>query len=351
MIDSPDRTAIRKHLFKWFDGLDRPLPWLERRNPYKVWVSEIMLQQTQIATVVGYYNRFIKRFPNVKKLAAVELDDVLSLWEGLGYYRRARQLHKAARMIVELHDGRFPTDFDQVLSLPGIGRYTAGAILSIALEQRHPILEGNTVRLFSRLIGMQQDAFQGGSQAMLWKVSEALLPRKRVGDFNQALMDFGREVCTAKTPKCESCCIRNYCKARIQGRQHEIPHRARKIKYEELNESIVLVKRRNKYLVRQCGEGERWNGLWDFPRVAGHQPQKIAGAIQDKTGLSVELESLEHSIRHAVTRFRIKLDCFRAKSVVGRLTSKSDFIWKTVEEIEALPMNVTGRKFAKKFLQ
>ena len=175
---SAQRTAFRRRLLKWFDANQRDLPWRKNRTPYRIWVSEIMLQQTQVATVIAYYRRFMKQFPTVKKLAAAEQSEVLKLWEGLGYYRRARQLHAAAQQVVDQHGGKFPTDFDSVLALPGIGRYTAGAILSISLDQRLPILEGNTIRLFARLLAMPDDPRTTANQKVLWKFAESILPKQ-----------------------------------------------------------------------------------------------------------------------------------------------------------------------------
>ena len=346
-----NRTTIRKRILKCFDRRERDLPWLKKRTPYKVWVSEIMLQQTQISTVIGYYKKFIKRFPNINKLAAADEQDVLALWEGLGYYRRARQLHKAARVIAEQHAGKFPTDFDAVLALPGIGRYTAGAILSISLDQKLPILEGNTIRLFSRLAGLREDAFNRESQKQLWAISESLLPNKRAGDFNQAVMDFGRDVCRPKNPDCPSCCLQDFCVARVKGLQQEIPFKAAKMKYEDLNEAIVLIRRRKKILIRQCQDGERWAGLWDFPRFENGNVPEMELSVLESTGLNANIAVLNHSIKHAVTRFRIKLDCYESTSVSGRIKRDSRYVWKTVNEIEALPLSVTGRKFANKFLK
>ena len=345
-----NRIAIRNRILKWFDQRDRPLPWLVNRTPYRIWVSEIMLQQTQISTVIEYYKRFIKRFPNVKKLASANEQEVLSLWEGLGYYRRARQMHRAAQIVMEEHRGQFPIDFEDVLALPGIGRYTAGAILSISLDQKLPILEGNTIRLFSRWIGWSKDVGSTESQNELWAVSQSLLPAKRVGDLNQALMDFGREVCQPKNPKCDSCCVSEFCRAMIQGSQQEIPFKAAKMVYQDVNESIVLVRRRSKVLMRQCQDGERWAGLWDFPRFAGERSQKIENTVFEETGLMAQLGNLNHTIKHAVTRFRIKLDCYEAESVTGRLRRDSKYVWKSIAELDELPLSVTGRKFARKFL-
>ena len=352
-MNVPHKKAIQNRLLKWFDQKQRDLPWLHEGTPYHIWVSEIMLQQTQIATVIDYYHRFVKCFPNVRKLAAANVDDVLKLWEGLGYYRRARQLHLAAKEVVAKHDGEFPTDFDSVLALPGIGRYTAAAILSISLNQQHAILEGNTIRLFARLMGYREDTTRSTSQKMLWSFSESLLPRTRCGDFNQALMDFGREICKPKNPACDRCPLANFCPTFIQGLQSVIPLKGKKMQYEDLHEAIVMVKRNNKYLMRKCQPGERWAGLWDFPRAnigSENQSHSICESLKQSTGLTIQLKSLDKTIKHGVTRFRITLECFQASSVQGRLKKQDKFQWQSYEQVQALPLSSTGRKFADLFL-
>ena len=351
MHDAKWKSALRRKLLKWFDENQRDLPWRKNKTPYRIWVSEIMLQQTQVATVIDYYNRFIKQFPNVKKLAAAPESDVLKLWEGLGYYRRARQMHAAANVVMDQHGGKFPTEFDQVIALPGIGRYTAGAILSISSDQRTPILEGNTIRLFARLMTMKSDPRSTANQKALWDFSESLLPRKRCGDFNQALMELGSEVCSPKQPKCLLCPIKNLCPTYVQGLQREIPVAAKKMKYEDINEAVIVVQRNGKYLLRECGPGERWAGLWDFPRYglqknASHT--QLTSMLKQQTGLTVKLRPSNKQIKHAVTRFRITLDCFVADDIQGRLKKSSTRLkWMTNQEINEAPMSITGRKIAK----
>ncbi len=374
MHDAKWKSALRRKLLKWFDENQRDLPWRKNKTPYRVWVSEIMLQQTQVATVVDYYKRFIKTFPTVKKLAAAEEAEVLKLWEGLGYYRRAKQLHAAAKAVVEQHGGKFPTDFESVLALPGIGRYTAGAILSISLDQQQPILEGNTIRLFARLMEIKSDPRSTSNQKSLWEFSESILPRKRCGDFNQSLMELGSEVCHPKRPQCLICPIRDLCPTSVKGLQESIPVATKKIEYEELNEAIVVLQRGNKFLVRQCGPDERWAGLWDFPRYEigsaaekpigentkkpakarltrvnanGNPARAIETAVNQDTGLVVSLDKSDKQLKHAVTKYKIKLDCYIAGEVSGRLKKSAGKLkWMTIDQVHDSPMSVTGRKIA-----
>lgn len=310
-----------------------------------------MLQQTQVTTVVAYYQRFIKRFPTIKKLASAEEAEVLKLWEGLGYYRRARQLHSAAKTVVEKHAGKFPTQFEDVLALPGIGRYTAGAILSISLDQSHPILEGNTIRLFARLMLMEDDTTTRDNQNALWAFSESLVPRKRAGDFNQALMELGSEICKPRNPLCTDCPIRIHCPTQAEHRQREIPRPKKPPRYEDINEAVVVLQKKSKVLMRVCQPGERWAGLWDFPRweISSANPElQLANELKEMTGLSAVLLDTKQPIKHAVTRFRITLECFHAEQIKGRLKSATAFQWVEKEQLAQLPLSVTGRKVAKR---
>ena len=347
---------FQRVLLKWFDANQRDLPWRKRRTLYRIWVSEIMLQQTQVATVIAYYKRFMKQFPSVAKLAAAGESEVLKLWEGLGYYRRARQLHSAAKQIVAQHGGRFPKTFDEVLALPGIGRYTAGAVLSIALDQPQPILEGNTIRLFARLLAMREDPKTSASQKTLWAFSESLLPAERAGDFNQALMELGSEVCTPKSPACPSCPIVNFCPTFAGALQETIPASSKKMIYEAINEAVLLVSRKvgstQKYLVRMCQEGERWSGLWDFPRFAvqgDHPADALQQELKRFSGIEAPVEATDIRLKHAVTKYRITLDVYRCEVNSARLRKNGvEMRWVSAAEIETLPMSITGRKIARK---
>ena len=244
------------------------LPWQQRRTSYRVWVSEIMLQQTQVATVIPYYRRFMARFPGVKALADAPLDEVLHLWTGLGYYARARNLHRAALVIRDRHGGRFPRDFDAVAALPGIGRSTAGAILALAQGQRHPILDGNVKRVLARHATIKGWPGEKSVEARLWTLAEAHTPERRVADYTQAIMDLGATLCTRGRPRCTECPVAGDCRAHARGRETAYPSaRPRK---------ALPVKRTRMLLVRQAGTVllERrppagiWGGLWGFPEIA-----------------------------------------------------------------------------------
>jgi A/G-specific adenine glycosylase len=354
---SQGRDSFSSRLVRWFARAARDLPWRRTRDLYAIWISEVMLQQTQVATVIPYYERFLSRFPNVASLAAADEHEVLRLWEGLGYYRRARQLHAAARQISADHGGEFPTSFDGVRALPGIGRYTAGAILSIGLDQRLPILEANTVRVFSRLTAFAGDTTSTDGQKHLWSVAESLLPRRRAGSFNQALMELGSEICTPRAPKCDRCPVAIHCEARCLNRVHEIPRPPRVTNYEDIVELAIIVRHRRRVLLRKCQPGERWAGLWDFPRFAAADPASpsredhIAAQTKHLTGVAITSGPRIATLKHGVTRFRITLHCYEAK-LAGRNGSKSRLNpaasrWVTINDLDQYPLSVTGRKISR----
>lgn len=346
--------VFRKRLRGWYQKHARELPWRQTADPYAIWVSEIMLQQTQVATVEAYFRRFVRAFPTIDALARASQRDVLRLWEGLGYYRRASQLHQAAQIVVEQHGGQFPGDLQAVRRLPGIGRYTAGAILSIAFGQRQPILEANTTRLFSRLLAYRGDPASAAGQRLLWKMAEAVLPRRDVGAFNQALMELGSEVCLRRVPRCERCPVAVLCQARTRGLQARIPPAQRKPPPEAVHEAAVIIRRRGRVLLVQCPEGGRWAGLWDFPRFrvrSRHEAplrRELIDGVRNGTGLIVHLGSHLKTIRHSVTRFRITLDCYDAQYVAvadGR-PAKTRIKWLWPTALADYPLSTTGRKLA-----
>ncbi len=344
------RRAFVRRLLAWFRRAARDLPWRRTSDLYAIWISEVMLQQTQVATVIPYYQRFLRQFPDVRTLADADEQVVLRLWEGLGYYRRARQLHAAAQQIVSLHGGEFPRDFDAVRSLPGIGRYTAGAILSIGTGAKLPILEANTIRVLSRLAALRDDPASSSGQKQLWALAEAILPSRDVGHFNQALMELGSEICTPKSPACDRCPVRMHCRAFASGSQHEIPLAAKKTKYEDVTEVAVVVRRGRQVLVRQCLPGERWAGLWDFPRFVANGD--VTAGVLLQTGVAIESVQKLTMLKHGVTRFRITLEVFEAQTTrVRRQSSKGTAAirWVSVEELATLPLSVTGRKIARLF--
>jgi A/G-specific adenine glycosylase len=345
---SAQKQFLRRRLLAWYGQHARDLPWRKSRDPYRVWVSEIMLQQTQVATVRQYFTRFIRALPNVRALAAADEQHVLRLWEGMGYYRRARQLHAAAKRVVDEFAGEFPQRVDDLIRLPGVGRYTAGAIASIAFGQRAPILEANTIRLLSRLIGYREDPLRSAGQQILWQKASDILPRADVARFNQALMELGSLICTPSEPKCDECPLAGICAAKAAGLQHEIPREKPRQDYTSVREAAVVIRRNGSVLMRQCAQGERWAGLWDFPRFAINAEgplfshNEIATKVREQTGITCTPGPLLKSIKHGVTRYRIALDCFTAEYISGRVRPPAKWVGKA--KLDSLPLSTTGRK-------
>ena len=353
--DDAWKRRFRRRLLAWFALHRRDLPWRRTRDPYRVWISEIMLQQTQVATVIPYYERFLAAFPDVHALAAAPEHDVLKLWEGLGYYRRARQLHRAARVLLATHGGVFPRDLDAVRELPGIGRYTAGAILSIAFDLPAPILEANTVRLFTRLLAYQGDPASTAGQRLLWQAAEALLPRKQTGEFNQALMELGSLICTPRAPACDSCPVPLLCGARLQSLVEELPRMRAKVAITPVREAAIVIRRGSRIFISQQAEGRRWAGLWDFPRfslVSEHEAgvhDEIVTRTRELTGMTIEPGDHLATLKHGVTRFRITLDCYAAKVVAGgpKKSLHDHSGWVLPAELANYPLSTTGRKISR----
>jgi A/G-specific adenine glycosylase len=344
------RRTIAARLLAWFEANARDLPWRRTRDLYAIWVSEIMLQQTQAAAVIPYYERFLAAFPDVRSLAAASEQQVLRLWEGLGYYRRARQLHAAARKIVGQFGGRFPRTLDEVRSLPGVGRYTAGAVLSIGLDQRLPILEANSIRVLARLTAFRGDTASSAGQKFLWAAAESLLPKARCGAFNQALMELGSKICTAKSPACGACPLARLCPTRELGLVAQIPAAKRPKQYQDSTQAAVVICRGGKVLLRQCQTGERWAGLWDFPRfevpaeVNGQLAAQVAAQVRSLTGVRIGRPRALARLKHGVTRFRITLEVFTASAKSWRSTNGH---WVLPAQLDEYPLSTTGRKIAR----
>ena len=346
------RSSVRRRLLAWYDAHARALPWRQTSDPYRIWISEVMLQQTQVATVIAYYQRFTERFPDPVALAQADEAQVLRLWEGLGYYRRARQLHAAAQIIAERYGGRFPERFEDVLALPGVGRYTAGAVLSIARDQRLPVVEANTQRLFSRLVAMQRPPAAKTAQDLLWRFAATMLPREGSGRLNQAAMELGSLICTPRDPACDRCPLVRNCAAHRLGIEREIPGKVKQIQYEERTEFALLVRRgaERRYFVHRIPAGSRWAGLWDFPRYGAPLATSVGQAAAQAARqfrLQIQLGQPLVTIRHAVTRYRITLHAHHAHHQ-GAVPPADDQHqrWVTADQLLQLPLNVTGRKMA-----
>ncbi len=345
---------IRQRLLFWFRKTRRDLPWRRDRDAYRIWISEVMLQQTTVTAVIPYFERFLAKFPTLADLASASEQDVLRLWEGLGYYRRARDLHRAARRLAEGHASALPNDPEVLSQLPGFGRYTLGAVLSQAFDRRLPIVEANSLRVLCRLFGRRDDPRRGPGQRWLWQTAEELLPQKHVGDFNQALMELGALVCTPTAPQCVRCPLADDCVAHRLGLQEQIPTKPEPPQLTEVQESAVVIRRGEEVLLAQRPEtASRWANLWEFPHgplTSGETHEQAAQRIVlELTGMRAELGSELVTLRHGVTRFRITMVCFEATCVGGQY--QSGFYrhgqWVHPEQLASFPVSAPQRRLAR----
>lgn len=351
-MNSNEFTSFRRKLIHWYSRHARDLPWRRTADPYRVWISEIMLQQTTVVAVIPYFERFLERFPTVTTLAAADERDVMRLWEGLGYYSRARNILKAARLVANCHNGAFPADLSTLNSLPGIGRYTAGAIASFAFDLRAPIVEANTLRLYCRLLNYDGDPRSKAGQELLWSFAEAILPRQQPGRLNQALMELGATICAPRDPSCSVCPVHAHCRAFLKGTQNQVPIPKTKMLITEVTEVAIAIRDRKRYLLRRRTEKERWAGLWDFVRFEFNDSDsklnaaRLIKSIQEKTGLKIELGPQIAEFKHAVTRYRITLKCFTASKTDGSLIPGGEWQWVKPTDFEGYPLSVTARSLA-----
>ena len=354
--DAAVRALVRRRLLAWFDRHARDLPWRRSRDPYAIWISEVMLQQTQVATVIPYFARFLEAFPDTAALAAADEQRVLRLWEGLGYYRRARALHRAARRINDEHGGRIPDDSAALEKLPGLGRYTVNAVLSQAFERRLPILEANSRRVLCRLLGVRGDPRVAATERKLWVAAEELLPRRRVGAFNQALMELGALVCTPDAPACDRCPLMACCLAHRHGLQNKIPRKTAAPRIEEVREVAVALWKKRKVLLVQCPDSGRWAGMWELPRSEvppSRTPATAATALLARLGLRAMLGRELATIRHGVTRFRITLICLQAtyRSGAFRPSIYPTGRWVAPHQLSEFPLSRPQRQLARTLAQ
>lgn len=355
--------AIPPLLLNWWDAGHVDLPWRQSRDPYAIWVSEIMLQQTQITTVIPYYQRWLARFPTVETLAAASLDEVLKLWQGLGYYSRARNMHTAAQTIVEEWHGRFPTTAAHLQTLKGIGRYTAGAIASIAFDEPVPALDGNVIRIFSRLTDLPDDVTTSAARKQLWQLAADLVPAQRPGDYNQALMELGQTVCLPQTPHCLLCPLTSLCLARQRGTQLERPVKPPRKNTPHYDVAAGIIWQNGqrgpdaKFLIAQRPLNGLLGGLWEFPggkQEAGETlPEALKREIQEELAIEIEVGAFQTSVKHAYTHFRITLHAFHAIHLNGepQHIGVKDHAWVTLADLNAYAFAVTDLKIIQSLKQ
>ncbi|HEX7072369.1 MAG TPA: A/G-specific adenine glycosylase, partial [Rhodothermales bacterium] len=299
-----DVRQIRDALGRWFADNARSMPWRRTRDPYRVWVSEVMLQQTRVEQATPYYERFVDAFPSVEALAEAELDEVLRLWEGLGYYSRARHLHAAARQVVARHGGRVPEDYDAFRSLPGVGTYTAAAVMSIVRDHPAAAVDGNVIRVLSRLYALEEDVSTTAGKRRVTELADWLLDRDRPGRHNEAMMELGATVCLPTSPRCEVCPLAPFCRARETGEPQRYPVRAVRERVPHYDVAVGLVYRANdELLIQRRAEEGLLGGLWEFPGGKQEPGETLESTcvreLREELGIEVAVEDLVQSVRHA----------------------------------------------------
>ncbi len=346
---------FQKILLDWYRKESRKnLPWRKNRDPYRVWISEAMLQQTQVATVIPYYQRFLRRFPTVRALSRAPLTEVLESWSGLGYYSRAKNLHACAQQIVRDHSGKLPDQVDALMKLPGIGRYTAGAIASIAFDRPAPVLDGNVQRVFSRYFGIREDPRSAPVQRRLWELAEQRVPPEAPGDFNQALMDLGATVCTPRQPRCGSCPLLAGCIARRRGWQDSIPPPRPAPLRKKLSYPCALLQKGGLVLIARRPIATLLPGLWEFPggeQREGESPlAALRNRLAERLGITVEepkpLTTLLQILSHRELEIRL-FDCRWDKKAL-RLRWYTQARWIPRKKLGGIPFTAGMAKVADK---
>lgn len=321
--------AFSDRVLAWFDRHGRrDLPWEQPATPYRVWVSEIMLQQTQVVTVVPYFERFMARFPNIAALAAASIDEILEYWTGLGYYARARNLHWTARLVRDRYDGEFPQDIEAVRELPGIGRSTAGAILALACDQRHAILDGNVKRVLARHRAIEGWPGTTPVSNRLWRIAEELVPAQRVADYTQAMMDLGALICTHRDPHCLACPLQGDCKARQSGRQHELPAARPRKRSAVRNTMMVMIRTPSgDVLLQRRPPTGVWGGLLSFPEVRNEQ--ECIAWCEGLLGVAPFNIIRWPVVRHTFTHFHLDITPLQVsvECRVSRVGDDAQYVW------------------------
>lgn len=347
-------TPLASRLLDWYALHARDLPWRGHPDPYAVWVSEIMLQQTRVETVIPYFERWMARFPGVVALAAAPLQDVLALWEGLGYYSRARHLHKAAQVLVEQYGGELPRNVDALRRLPGVGRYTAGAIASIAFGLDEPALDGNLRRVYARLFNVTEAARSPQGERRLWALAAEHLPPGRAGDYNQALMDLGATLCTPRNPACLLCPLAGLCQARALGVQEQRPVELPRPEIPHITVTAAVIRRNGDVLVAQRPAKGLLGGMWEFPGGKLQEGEDLPGCLKreicEELGVEVAVGASLGVYQHAYTHFRVTLHAFECTITDGepRPLEADDLRWVKPASLAGFPMGKIDRQIAKK---
>lgn len=339
-------SPFTRKLLRWYAVRRRSLPWRERPQPYAVWVAEIMAQQTRLESMLPYYRRWMRRFPSLRSLAKSREQEVLALWEGLGYYSRARNLRRAAQIVVRDQGGRLPRAVDQLRALPGIGRYTAGAIASLAFGADEPAVDGNAIRVLARVFDVDEVANSTTAQKRFWALARQHLPRGRAAEYNQALMDLGASLCAPRNPQCDSCPVRAECLVRQRGTQWMRPVKAAAKPLPVQDYVSVAIQRNGKFLVRRRPDKGLLAGMWEFPNLPVRSKPALAAQFRKQLGLSIAVRSRLGVFEHAYSHFSVQCVAYVAEANDGNNALPKPYRWVTARQLTRLPMGNLDRRIA-----
>jgi A/G-specific adenine glycosylase len=350
-MSTADLKYLRKQLIKWYQANQRDLPWRRSDNPYHIWVSEVMLQQTQVKTVLNYYRRFLKKFPNINRLAAADLEAVLKVWEGMGYYARARNLHRAAKAVVEHHAGRIPHQWDTFRNLPGVGDYIAAAVLSIAFNQAHAVVDGNVKRVLARLHKIQAPVNRTDAHRQFKEAADKLLDSRQPGIFNQAMMELGALICRPRNPLCDACPLVRHCRAYQSRQTADFPQRQKTRATPQHHIAVGVVFKNDRVLITRRQTDGLLGGLWEFPGGKIRDSETAQDAcireIKEEVNLEVRVDRHLATVKHAYTHFKIVMEVFCCRYQSGRVKLKGPDAhrWIRFSEFKNYPFPRANHKF------
>lgn len=357
LLNLLNSAEVQSRLLSWYDEHKRDMPWRNCGDPYKIWLSEIMLQQTRVEQATPYFERFIEHFPTVYDLAEADQQEVLKVWEGLGYYSRARHLHSAAQTVVENFDGKIPDTWDEINELKGVGPYTASAVLSIAFQKKYAVVDGNVIRVLSRYFGIEEDVRSTGTKNLIQEYADKLISEKRPGDFNQALMELGATVCSPSKAHCEECPLKINCVAHKTLKTDKIPYKSpsKKRPHHQIGVGIILGENKE-VLIALRPEDAMLGGLWEFPGGKQREDEKIQTTVarELKEELNVEISIIKPFMKldHAYSHFKITMHAFLCKLEKGvpKPQSSQEVRWIPIDELESYPFPKANRKLTKKLM-
>lgn len=331
-----NKFQITEQILPWYQKHGRKdLPWQRSDDAYFVWISEIMLQQTQVTTVIPYFERFIGRFPTIETLANADLDDVLGLWSGLGYYARARNLHKAAQIILEQHGGKFPQNFDHVLALPGVGRSTAGAILAFSTKQRFAILDGNVKRVLSRVYAIEGYPGKREIEDQLWQIADKNTPKNMVAEYTQAIMDLGATICLRKNPLCTTCPLQSKCQALKSGIQNQLPtSKPKKVLPTRETAMLMILNQKNQILLEKRPPTGIWGGLWSLPEC--DNDNDVKNYCKSQLGIAANLKTAFAPLKHSFSHYHLQIHPKVLQLKKVNALKEDDFSWFEIGKTKQL---------------